>query len=364
MHMSPVFPPERRCPKPDAWPELDKAAWARALQPFDPFDPKVGRASRWRPSTRRLYENAYGRWLTFLELTGQLDPAEPPAARATEARARAYYESLLRDDLAPYSIAGRLMGMARALAAMDPDADVAFIGLAGSRVHTRARPIKDIGARLQPAEVVLALGLELMRQAEKEGFSLPIDAALRYRDGLIIAFLVYRPLRPGNLASIQLGGQLQRRGEDWDVSFTADEMKNHRLFACDWPPELAPQLERYIAVHRSRLLAELAPDMAPSKALWLSCGGKPLGRNDIGYSVRTRTAQAFGVAISPHNFRHLAASTIAADDPEGVTGIAAVLGHASLQTSEAHYNKARQVEACRQYQGTVARLRSRRGVGA
>jgi integrase len=89
-----------------------------------------------------------------------------------------------------------------------------------------------------------------------------------------------------------------------------------------------------------------------------------MGRNDIGYSVRTRTAQAFGVAISPHNFRHVAASTIAADDPEGVTGIAAVLHHASLKTSEAHYNKARQMEACRQYQSTVARLRRRRAGGS
>jgi integrase len=358
-----VFPPQQRCPKPDAWPELDRAAWGRALEPFDPFNAKVGQASRWRASTRRLYETAYGRWLTYLKLQGQLDPAEPPGARATLKRARAYYETLKREGLAPYSIAGRLTGLSRVLTAMEPDADFRFIGVAGSRVHTRARPVKDVGARLQPAEAVLLLGLELMREADGEERFSPLEAAVRYRDGLIIAFLVYRPLRPGNLASIASDGQLQRRGQGGDLVFTAGEMKGNRPFACSWPAELEPLLERYIQVHRSRLLAQLAPERAPSKALWLSCRGRPLGRNDIGYSVRTRTAQAFGAPISPHHFRHLAASTIAADDPEGVTGIATVLHHASLKTSEAHYNKARQMEACRQYQTTVARLRRRRGAG-
>lgn len=56
-------------------------------------------------------------------------------------------------------------------------------------------------------------------------------------------------------------------------------------------------------------------------------------------------------------FRNEAATTIAADDPDGVTDIAAVLAHSSIETSEAHYNKARQIDAARQYQVTIQERR-------
>ena len=358
--MTRMFPPERCCPKPEVWPELDRHAWARALEPFDPFDRKVGTASRWRRSTRVLYENSYGRWLTYLKVTGILDETEAPGARASPPRVRAFHDTLLQQALAPYTIAGRLMGLSRVLAAMDPDGDFSFISIAASRVHMRAQPIKDVSLRLQPAEVVLGLGLEMMRAAEEEGRFASLEAAMRYRDGLIIAFLVYRPLRSGNLAGTGLHEQLRWTGEGWVLAFTSEEMKGKRPFDCDWPVELELHLDRYIQVHRERLLDEQASDVPVPKALWITCGGNRMRREDVYYSVRRWTAEAFGAPITPHNFRHLAASTIAADDPEGVAGIAGVLHHSSLKTSESHYNKARQIEACRQYQSTVARLRGRR----
>jgi integrase len=78
----------------------------------------------------------------------------------------------------------------------------------------------------------------------------------------------------------------------------------------------------------------------------------------IGHQVRQRTKAAFGAAMSPHPFRDCAATAIAIADPEHVRDIMAILGHATLATSQRHYNQARGLEASRRYQGTIDRLRA------
>jgi len=73
--------------------------------------------------------------------------------------------------------------------------------------------------------------------------------------------------------------------------------------------------------------------------------------------VGMRTKEAFGTPINPHSFRHIASTTIATANPAGVTDVMAVLGHASLKTSEKHYNKATTAAAFRTHQETIAALR-------
>ncbi len=67
------------------------------------------------------------------------------------------------------------------------------------------------------------------------------------------------------------------------------------------------------------------------------------------------------MTINPHAFRHLAATTIATDNPEGATGIAVVLSHKRLETSEANYNKARQADAAHLYQTAIGKRGAGRG---
>jgi hypothetical protein len=50
---------------------------------------------------------------------------------------------------------------------------------------------------------------------------------------------------------------------------------------------------------------------------------------------------------------------IATDNPSGVTDIAAVLGHVDLEASEAHYNKAKQIDAAEDLQDVVASARGK-----
>jgi integrase len=77
--------------------------------------------------------------------------------------------------------------------------------------------------------------------------------------------------------------------------------------------------------------------------------------------VKRLTAEAFGAPINLHLFRDCATTTIAIASPENVGIITDVLGHASLRTSEKHYNQAQGIEAGRSYHQVLAKLRDKCG---
>jgi len=62
--------------------------------------------------------------------------------------------------------------------------------------------------------------------------------------------------------------------------------------------------------------------------------------------------------------RRSASERLPDPDPENVTGVAGVLGHSSLETSEKYYNRANMVDANNRYQQTLRALRRGRGAPA
>jgi integrase len=334
-----------------SWPAPDQGAWRRALRPFDPFDPSIGRACLWRASTRKTYEDGYGRFLAFLDSIGELERTAAPGDRATEVRLRAFYARLQADGLAPYTIAGHLMGLGRVLSAMHPDRDFSQITRASRRIHGQARPVSDVTERFRPLEEIRGLAWRLMWEADNGVFRNPVDRAILYRDGLILAFLCERPLRRANLAAIRIGEHLRRRGDEWWLTFPAAEMKNGRPFEFPWPQESSLALERYLAEHRKALLGPPGEDGSATDALWVSSGSKgALSYGDVGFRVKLRTREAFGTAINPHDFRYMAATLIAARQPESAPSIAGILAHTGPETAEKHYIKPGQVDAVLRYQ--------------
>src|SRR5712671_6980460 len=83
----------RRCLPFAEWPAPDRVAWTLAIMLGNLID-GAGPASHWKPLTRKKVMAAYGRWLTFLTLTGRLEPQSLPAQRCTEANLRVYVEML------------------------------------------------------------------------------------------------------------------------------------------------------------------------------------------------------------------------------------------------------------------------------
>jgi integrase/recombinase XerD len=335
------------------WPEADRAAWLAALRPRDLLDSGVGFAGRWKLSTQRLVEEGYGHWLGWLHHIGELDPKSEPAARASREQVGVYLEMLRNSELAPYTVAGRLNQLGNALRTIAPDHDWAWLLRGSSRLHSGATPTRDRAACLRPTEDVRTLGFDLMLAADHDRFRTKLDRATLFRDGLLISFLVVRPLRSRNLHDIEIARQLQRRDKGWWLSIDASETKTGVAIECSWPADLTDNLNRYIDVHRPALLACSRKPIGSLNALWISRHGTAMTTDAIAYEIKNRTETEFGQPINPHSFRHLAATTIAIANPGGAADIKMVLGHANRRTAEKHYNHAGMIDASRSYQMTL-----------
>jgi integrase/recombinase XerD len=355
--MSPVFDMRvwsGRCTPVAEWPVADQTAWATALVAGDPFEPG-GLAAGWAPATRWVVANGYGLWLTWLAEHGWLEPQQPPVARITKERVAAYVAAL-QPGRSPFSVQSRVQQLGNALRAMAPADDWRWILRAAGRLRSRAVSVRNKRARLQSPARLAELGEQLMAQAEGNTTA----AAMAYRDGLIIALLAYRPIRARNLTSITCGEHLVSRDGVWRLIFPAAETKAKQPIEFDFPADLVPYLERYLAHWRPILLTRGGRQAAAiTSALWVSTNGTHMVYASIGHQVRRRTRESFGVALSPHFFRDCAATAIAIVDPKNVRITTAILGHATLATSERHYNQATGLVAGRRHQDTIAALRAR-----
>ncbi len=354
----PRIAPRQPCRPVEQWPAADQAAWAQAFVPGDPFSPG-GLGAGWVLKSRRAIAGGYGKWLAWLDERGLLDPKASPASRATRPLV-ATYTKHLQADYSPFTVQGRIQQVGDALRVMAPDQDLRWITRGAWRLRNRAVPLRDKRARLQSPIRLVALGSRLMEDAQAEEVTLA--SAMAFRDGLIIAFLAFRPLRAKNLTMICCDQHLARRGEDWWVAFAGDEMKNKRPLEFPFPAVLSPHLETYLNIYRPVLLTaggRQAP--APVSRLWASRNATALCQQTIGDHIKRRTRAEFGIALNPHGFRDCAATWIAIYDPEHVQIVAAILGHSCLETSEQFYNLAGGLEAGRRYHGEIKAIRDRAG---
>jgi hypothetical protein len=246
------------------WPANDQAAWAAALRPGHPFEPG-GLAARWAPISCRMIENGYGRWLTWLAERGQLDPDLPPAFRVNRANVAAYVADL-RTINRGHTIQGRVAQLGNAMRAMAPEMEWGWVIRGADRLRNQTVPARNKRARLKSPEELVALGEKLMGEADAGGGTL--DDAVRYRNGLVIAFLAYRPIRGRNLTMIALGQHLVRSADGWSLVFAANETKSGPPLDPAFPKVLEANLERYLAVYRPILLTRgglqpRRPDIGP-----------------------------------------------------------------------------------------------------
>jgi integrase/recombinase XerD len=335
------------------WPRSDAAMWDHVTTPGGVLKPG-GRGAKWRPSTITKVERGYGEWLCWLRKLDAEILAEPPLVRVTRQRVEAYVDSL-KSSLAPSTIQMRLQRLGQMTAAASQSKDFGWIFRAANRL--RPASVRNKRAKMRPAYQLAQLGFELMRRAEAMPPSWNHHPSAKFRNGLMIAFLAYRPIRLGNLTSMKIDEHLIRFDGGFKVHFGAHETKQHRDLDFDLPQSLVPHLVEYLDKHRLSLAASPVGRSAPGKAVWISRDGGAMGPAGIREFIYKETKDAFGEAINPNLFRDCAATTIAIDDPAHAHCIAKILGHSSMATSERHYNQAGSLEAGRQYQDIVEALR-------
>ena len=358
--MHPRKDPSRRCLKPHQWPAIDLELWQAARQKGDILE-GGGPAANWAAHTVLKIQKGYGRWLTWFSANGYL-AFSAPAERVTRANVAAYVASLQALN-APYTVLTRVQELYQAMSAMLPEEDWTWIRRIESRLRRTATPARPKRSRLVPTSELGAFGMELMAAADGPAGGTPLQNAVGYRDGLMIALLAARPLRRRNFSALEIGRHLEKRGEAYWLCIPSEETKTHEPFEAPIPNELVQPLERYLAIHRPLLIQRKgrwnrADASRPAvDALWISKGGSAMTEIAIHFRIVTLTRARYGRSLSMHLFRDCLATSIAIEDPAHVHITKSGLGHSTLRTSERHYNHASSLQASRRYQAEIIKLR-------
>jgi hypothetical protein len=322
------------------WPEADRIAWTAAVAKGDRF--RRGPAAHWSPSTRRDVEKALCRWLGYLVAFARDDLIEHPAARLTEDRLVGYVDHLAET----VQSVGRCVYIAHLLMAfrmMFPGEPLQILKSVAAQLRTECQ------GRPRPwvfTAQLTALGEKLIAEAGCKGRT---RWNVGYRNGLMLMIWSSRPVRLRAFAQIQIGKHLRKVGEEWRLIFEGPEMKSGRPYQVTLPRQVTPFLEQYLAEVRPTF-----PGVKQHNALWVRAGGGPLLPETISKLIGDRTKAVFGDRISPHRFRHCAASTIAVFAPSEIRIAVGLLEHSSPRITHEHYILARGIAASRQYAAIVA----------
>ena len=339
----------------DDWPQADQVAWTKLLRDGDILDGR-GAGAHWSPATRKMLQRHYAGWLGWLQANNQLDAKALPEDRVTEAAVTSYARELMK-HVAPVTTSSKLRDLKVVAKVMAPERNWRWLMDLTNRLKTwakpsRARPSPDISA---PEMFRSALQeLERLRQ----GTFGERRQQLAYRDTLLVAMLICSPVRLKNIAMIRIGDHLQRHGQEWVLSFKGEEMKNRQPLRLVLHDQVVPHLAFFLETVRP-----LLPGAETGNHLWPANKGQPMAHPSIYDRVRQTTERLFGTALSPHDFRSIAATFLAETSPEDALLARPLLGHRNLATTETYYVTANQLRASKKVNEVLERIRREQAQG-
>ena len=147
---------------------------------------------------------------------------------------------------------------------------------------------------------------------------------------IAIAILTYLPVRVQNLADLTFDTHLFLNagvGATSTLELSSGEVKNKTELAFDVPPRVTKMLLEY----RDRIAPKILGHRP--KRLFVNKDGKPKSARSIATSVRTYARRRAGIALSPHQFRHLSAKVVLDHQPGAFETVRQLLGHKNEQTT-------------------------------
>ena len=204
------------------------------------------------------------------------------------------------------SVAMTVTQLYNAARLIGPDRDWCWLKALKRRLLVRGKP-EDRFERLVPAHQTFELGMTLMEKATGLPTGGTMEREIQFRDGLIIAILSLWPIRRRSLAALTLGRHVKRHGADHvELLLFPEDTKSRRMESWPVPEVLRPSIIRYLDEVRPRLTGRKNHD-----ALWVGQHGQPLSEGGLYAAVCRRTAEEYGLPISPHDFRRAAATFLA-----------------------------------------------------
>ena len=347
--------PETAVMKIPDWPEPDQTLFKNSLVKGDPFSDEGLRADHREISNHKVAKG-YGRYLTFLKRHHPEVFDGPVEGRITHDLVKLFVENLISVGNRKNTILDRLQELHSIAVIVAPTRSFRFLKDFEARIRARMSDKEKPEQRFVTADELLTLGFTLMDKATS--LSTPRLRAIDFRDGLIIALLALRPMRRKNFAALKLEYNIVKRNGIWRIKLHPDETKTHVHSDVEWPSDLVQALDIYLEVYRPVLIAKKGRWQKPiDDALWVSSNGSPLTEMAFYQQVTKRTEDHLGKPINPHQFRHIAASTMAMEKPVHVRASASILGHSSFQTTEDYYIQAQQAQAHETYVSVMAQTR-------
>lgn len=342
--------PERTCLKLPLWPQQDRELWEAACAPADILALDEGLRANHAAISNFKAEQGYGRWLTYLRFNHPDALAETPADRITPERVVTYVKALQALGNSTQTQLGRLQELGEAAKVFGPDQDWSFINRLAAKVRARHKPARS-KKHLKLSPELVDLGMSLMAKAQSyDG----VEAAILYRDGLMIAMTAYMPFRRRNIASTALERNVIPLNGIYLLSLDETETKTANPHDSYIAEELIEPLNLYLAKYRPFLMARQGRWTKPvTNELWVSKDGSPMTESAIYDRIRLHTGAAFGAPMSPHLFRDAAATTLAILDPQHVRIAAPLLGHRTFGTTERYYRQGSGVEAHRNFVSAI-----------
>ncbi|WP_170337399.1 site-specific integrase [Ruegeria arenilitoris] len=120
----------------------------------------------------------------------------------------------------------------------------------------------------------------------------------------------------------------------FEVHLSAEDTKDKKERWFPLPKLLVQPMVSYLGIYRPILVGPKT-----SNALWISQYGDPITANGLSRELPKAAKRLLGVKLRTHNSRHIAATSLAETDPENVNIIRDILGHATLDMSQKHYNR-------------------------
>jgi len=203
------------------------------------------------------------------------------------------------------------------------------------------------------ADQVQLLPFILLDRAEKNADK-PSAPALA-RTAVAIEILLICSVRRANLVDLELGKSIRKigHGKDgfWIIEREGVEVKNEEDLRFRLDGQTVTLLETYLRDWRPRLCP------VPSPWLFPAADGGCIDPKAMAYAIGTQSKRVLGVAITPHQFRHISAELYLKDKPEDIYTISQHLAHRDVNTTRHYYARPQQRQASRHFQEHVLRSR-------
>jgi site-specific recombinase XerD len=343
--------PTRACLHVHDWPLADQTLWKAALAPNVLEDDGAQRSADWRPTTRQTLREGYGRWLAYLKRSN-VDLALAPADRVTPKRVGAYLKELEGQGLSAQTRCNRISELLSVMQVFAAERDWAWLRHRMNRLAVLADESRPLRAPPALSGDVLGKALTALTGAGRDGVCADIYAAVEYRNWLMVAMITLVPLRRHNFAGLSLTSHLRQHDGDWRVEIPAKDAKTRKPIVMPIPKILHAHLGFYLEAVRPVLLAGATCDR-----LWITVRHTPMTDHSFWVCMTNFTKKVFGVAINPHCFRHIGATSAVIAAPDMMESARALLAHGDSQTTQDHYLLGQSIAASRKHAALIRRLR-------